>query len=109
VSFDPVMHDLKRHLRQIDEEEMFENELELKVYDRDSGTGVIPPLALICRKWPIFYLAKVTVVWPARRRDEGGCPHNGPASTKPDGPGCLCCGPIQMSKSIRGGRQQLKG
>jgi hypothetical protein len=27
---------------------------------------------LICRKWPIFYLAKVTVVWPARRRDEEG-------------------------------------
>jgi len=41
VSFDPVMHDLKRHLRQIDEEEMFENELELKVYDRDTGYGRI--------------------------------------------------------------------
>ena len=41
MSFDPVMHDLKRHLRQIDEEEMFENELELKVYHRDSGYGRI--------------------------------------------------------------------
>lgn len=41
-TFDVIDYDLKRHLKAIDEEEMqLDNEITIKIYDRDYGYGRI--------------------------------------------------------------------
>jgi hypothetical protein len=40
-TFDVVDRDLRRHLKQIDEDEMNDGELEIKIYGTDTGYGRI--------------------------------------------------------------------